>query len=121
MADSIPDEVKTERLRILMDRQREIQREHYARHLGQVQMCMVESHNAARGQVVGRSSQNKTVNFSLGTQLGTEFAQAPVGSYVPVLITKTLPNCLVGEAAGDVEVPAFVPMARAADFVVLNG
>ena len=121
MADSIPDEVKTERLRILMDRQREIQREHYARHLGQVQMCMVESHNAVRGQVVGRSSQNKTVNFSLGTELGTEFAQAPVGSYVPVLITKTLPNCLVGEAAGEVEAPAFVSMARTVDFVVLNG
>ncbi len=64
MADSIPDEVKTERLRILMDRQREIQREHYGRHLGQVQECMVESYNAARGQVVGRSSQNKTVNFT---------------------------------------------------------
>jgi tRNA-2-methylthio-N6-dimethylallyladenosine synthase len=117
MSDSIPDEVKTERLRILMDRQREIQREHYARHLGQVQMCMVESHNEARGQVVGRSSQNKTVNFSLGS----EFVQAPVGSYVPVLITKTLPNCLVGEAAGEVEAPTFVPMARTADFVVLNG
>ena len=42
MADSIPDEVKTERLRILMDRQREIQREHYARHLGQMQEVMVE-------------------------------------------------------------------------------
>src|ERR1700728_3434484 len=63
MPDSIPDEVKTERLRILMDRQREIQRDHYGRHLGEVQECMVESYNAARGQVVGRSSQNKTVNF----------------------------------------------------------
>jgi len=59
MADSIPDEVKSERLRILMDRQREIQREHYGRHLGQVQECMVESYNTVRGQVVGRSSQNK--------------------------------------------------------------
>ncbi len=34
MPDSISDEVKIERLRILNDRQREIQREHYARHLG---------------------------------------------------------------------------------------
>ena len=119
MMDSIPDEVKTERLRILMDRQREIQREHYARHLGQVQACMVEGYNEARGQVIGRSSQNKTVNFSVAP-VGGEFVAPPMGSYVPVLITKTLPNCLVGEAAGDVEAPAFMPMARRADFVVLN-
>src|SRR5271154_4341554 len=98
MADSIPDEVKSERLRILMDRQREIQREHYGRHLGQVQECMVESYNPARGQVVGRSSQNKTVNF---TTAQIAQAQPPVGSYVPVRITQTLPNCLVGEAMVD--------------------
>ncbi len=116
MSDSIPDEVKTERLRILMDRQREIQREHYARHLGQVQDVMVEGLNAARGQVIGRSSQNKTVNFT-----ASEGSEPPVGSYVPVRITKTLPNCLVGEAAGEVEAPVFVPTVRMTDFVVLNG
>jgi tRNA-2-methylthio-N6-dimethylallyladenosine synthase len=118
MADSIPDEVKTERLKILMDRQREIQREHYGRHLGQVQECMVESYNPARGQVVGRSSQNKTVNF---TTAQIAQAQPPVGSYVPVRITQTLPNCLVGEAIRDsAELAAFVPVTRAVDFVVLN-
>ncbi len=117
MADSIPDAVKTERLRILMDRQREIQREHYGRHLGQVQECMVESHNPARCQVVGRSSQNKTVNFTTA-QLAS---QPPVGSYVPVRITQTLPNCLVGEAMADsAEAAAFVPVARIPQFVVLN-
>ena len=115
MADSIPDEVKTERLRILNDRQREIQREHYGRHLGQVQECMVEGYNPARGQIIGRSTQNKTVNFTMG-----EREQPPVGSYVPVRITKTLPNCLVGEAAGDFEGAAFVSAARVSDFVVLS-
>jgi tRNA-2-methylthio-N6-dimethylallyladenosine synthase len=118
MADSIPDEVKTERLRILMDRQREIQREHYRRHLGQVQECMVESYNLSRNQVVGRSSQNKTVNF---TTAQIAQAQPPVGSYVPVRITQTLPNCLVGEAIVDsAEAAAFVPMPRVPQFVVLN-
>jgi tRNA-2-methylthio-N6-dimethylallyladenosine synthase len=40
---------------------------------------------------------------------------------VPVRITQTLPNCLVGEAMADsAEVAAFVPMARASHFVVLN-
>jgi tRNA-2-methylthio-N6-dimethylallyladenosine synthase len=43
-----------------------------------------------------------------------------VGSYVPVRITQTLPNCLVGEAIGDAVGAAFVPEARAVDFVVLN-
>jgi tRNA-2-methylthio-N6-dimethylallyladenosine synthase len=48
----------------------------------------------------------------------------PIGSYLPVRITKTLPNCLVGEAleAGDGTSSAmfFVPMARKPQFVVLN-
>jgi tRNA-2-methylthio-N6-dimethylallyladenosine synthase len=118
MVDSIPEDVKTERLRILMDRQREIQREHYGRHLGEVQECMVESYNAARGQVVGRSSQNKTVNF---VAAGTT---PPIGGYVPVRITQTLPNCLVGEALaagpGVPEEMFFVPAERKAQFVVLN-
>jgi tRNA-2-methylthio-N6-dimethylallyladenosine synthase len=76
---------------------------------------MVEGYNPARGQIIGRSSQNKTVNFTMG-----EREQPPVGSYVPVWITKTLPNCLVGEAAGDFEASAFVPTAKVPDFVVLN-
>ncbi len=112
MADSIPDAVKSERLRILMDRQREIQREHYGRHLGQVVEAMVEGYNEARGQVVGRSTQNKTINFTASGE------RPPQGSYVDVRITQTLPNSLVGEALMNA-VP-FVPVRRAADFVVLN-
>jgi tRNA-2-methylthio-N6-dimethylallyladenosine synthase len=117
MADSIPDEVKSERLKILMDRQREIQREHYGRHLGEVQEIMVESYNPSRNQVVGRSSQNKTVNFSTAQIVQ---AQPPVGSYLPVRITQTLPNCLVGEAIADADPLPFVAVQRASDFVVLN-
>src|SRR5271156_1274198 len=64
MADSIPDEVKVERLQRLLDRQRELQRIGYERHLGEVMEVMVEGHNRQRGQVIGRSSQNKTVNFT---------------------------------------------------------
>src|SRR5271169_3640282 len=116
MADSIPDEVKTERLRILMDRQREIQREHYGRHLGEIQEVMVESYNPTRNQVVGRSTQNKTINFTTAQIAQT---QPPVGSYVPVRITQTLPNCLVGEAMADAEAVPLVSMRPVADFVVL--
>ena len=54
---------------------------------------MVEGHNPARGQVNGRSSQNKPVNFTWGQPI----APAP-GSYVQVRITAAHPNSLVGEA-----------------------
>lgn len=93
MIDSIAEEQKSARLQSLLDRQREIQRVNYANHLGEVMEVMVEGHNPARGQVVGRSSQNKTVNFTTTQPI----LPAP-GSYLHVKITKTLPNSLVGEA-----------------------
>ncbi len=92
MADSIPEEQKSERLRILLERQREIQRANYEKHVGQVLETMVEGVNTARGQVVGRTSQNKTLNFTTAQPI----APAP-GAYVPVLVTKAYPNSLVGE------------------------
>jgi tRNA-2-methylthio-N6-dimethylallyladenosine synthase len=82
-----------QRLKILNDRQREIQREHYGRHLGQTMDVMVENYNTARNQVVGRSSQNKTVNFTTAQPI-----LPAIGNYINVHITQTLPNCLVGEA-----------------------
>jgi len=94
MADSIPDEEKSRRLQVLLERQREVQRKSYARHLGQSMEVMVEGHNHARGQVVGRSSQNKTVNFTTGQPI-----LPAMGSYLAVTITQTFPNSLVGEAA----------------------
>jgi tRNA-2-methylthio-N6-dimethylallyladenosine synthase len=93
MADSMPDEEKARRLQVLLDRQREVQRKSYARHLGEVMVVMVEGHNPARGQVVGRSSQNKTVNFTVGQPI-----LPAMGNYLSVRITQTFPNSLVGEA-----------------------
>jgi tRNA-2-methylthio-N6-dimethylallyladenosine synthase len=117
MPDSIPDSVKDERLRILNNRQREIQREHYARHLDQVVEVMVESYNPNRNQVVGRSSQNKTVNFTTAELT----SKPPIGSYLSVRITQTLPNCLVGEALPlSPDTATFLPVNRVPHFVVLN-
>lgn len=93
MIDSIPDEEKARRLQVLLERQREIQRVNYAKHLGQTVEVMVEGFNPARGQVVGRSSQNKPVNFSCAQAI----APAP-GTYLNVRITTTHPNSLVGQA-----------------------
>jgi tRNA-2-methylthio-N6-dimethylallyladenosine synthase len=93
MIDSIPEAEKARRLQVVLDRQREIQRVNYAKHLGQVMEVMVEGANPARGQVIGRSSQNKPVNFTCSQVI----APAP-GNYIRVKITATHPNSLVGEA-----------------------
>ncbi|MGH9570700.1 MAG: TRAM domain-containing protein, partial [Candidatus Angelobacter sp.] len=53
---------------------------------------MVEGQNKTRGQIIGRTSQNITLNFT--AKQGTDPA---VGSYVNVLVTKSFPNSLVGE------------------------
>jgi tRNA-2-methylthio-N6-dimethylallyladenosine synthase len=93
MIDSIPEAEKATRLQVLLDRQREIQRHNYAKHLGQVMEVMVERTNPAWGQISGRSSQNKPVNFTDPRPI----APAP-GSYVQVKISGAFPNSLIGEA-----------------------
>ncbi len=93
MADSLSDEVKSARLKVLLDRQREIQRVNYDRHRDQVMELMIESHNTLRNQVVGRSTQNKTVNFTTAQPI-----LPAIGSYQSVRITQAFPNSLLGEA-----------------------
>jgi len=94
-ADSIPDDEKSRRLQVLMEHQRELQRVSYRRHVGQVLEVMLEGKNAARGQLIGRTSQNKTLNFTTN-----DLPEPQTGAYVPVLVTQALPNSLVGELAG---------------------
>jgi tRNA-2-methylthio-N6-dimethylallyladenosine synthase len=93
MADSIPEEEKNRRLQILLDHQREIQKLRYANHLGEILEIAVEGHNSQRGQVIGRSSQNITVNFTVLSPI----LPAP-GNYLPVQITQSFPNSLLGQA-----------------------
>ena len=45
MIDSIPDAEKSKRLQVLLDRQREIQRINYSKHIGEVMEVMVEGQN----------------------------------------------------------------------------
>lgn len=93
MADSIGDQEKSERLQVLLNRQREIQRPIYAKQIGEIVEVMVEGYNKVRGQVIGRSSQNKTVNF-----LPAHPVLPVAGNYLPVRITDSFPNSLVGQA-----------------------
>jgi tRNA-2-methylthio-N6-dimethylallyladenosine synthase len=91
-ADSIPDGEKSRRLQILQEHQREIQRAGYRRHIGCVLEVMVEGKNPARGQIIGRTSQNKTLNFTAGDN-----GEPKIGDYVNVRVTQSFPNSLLGE------------------------
>ena len=91
MIDSIADEEKSERLLILQERQREIQRANYERRVGKIFEVMVEGRNEARGQTIGRTSQNITLNFTASSVV------PEVGTYANVLVTKSFPNSLVGQ------------------------
>jgi tRNA-2-methylthio-N6-dimethylallyladenosine synthase len=89
--DSIAEEEKSRRLQILQERQRELQRARYKRHLGQVIEVMVEGKNSARGQMMGRTSQNKTLNFVAPER------EPRIGEYVQVEVTQAFPNSLLGK------------------------
>ena len=90
--DAIPDQEKSRRLEVLMSRQREIQITRYKRYIGETLEVMVEGKNEARKQWIGRTSHNKTLNF---TAPDTSIPQ--VGSYVKVKATQSFPNSLLGE------------------------
>jgi tRNA-2-methylthio-N6-dimethylallyladenosine synthase len=93
MIDSVPEAEKAQRLQVLLERQREIQRINYSKHIGEILEVMVEGVNSSRAQIAGRSSQNKPVNFEWSQPI----APAP-GSYLRVKITGAYPNSLVGQA-----------------------
>jgi tRNA-2-methylthio-N6-dimethylallyladenosine synthase len=90
--DAIPDQEKSRRLEVLMSRQKELQITRYKKYIGDILEVMVEGRNEARKQWIGRTSHNKTLNF---TAPDTSVPQ--VGSYVNVRATQSFPNSLLGE------------------------
>src|SRR5579862_3610122 len=92
LEDAIPEEEKSRRLEVLMARQREIQIASYKKYVGTQCEVMVEGRNEARGQWVGRTSHNKTLNFT-----APNGALLSSGQYAQVLVTRSFPNSLVGE------------------------
>src|SRR6266566_4067983 len=78
MDDAIPDQEKSRRLAVLLEKQRAIQQATYQKHLGKKLVVMVEGKNEARKQWIGRTSQNKTLNFTAAD------SNLELGSYVPV-------------------------------------
>ena len=90
--DAIPDQEKARRLEVLMSHQKEIQIANYRRYIGETLEVMVEGKNDARKQFVGRTSHNKTLNFTAPDTYAPE-----IGTYVNVKATQSFPNSLLGE------------------------
>jgi tRNA-2-methylthio-N6-dimethylallyladenosine synthase len=92
LEDAIPEEEKSRRLEALMQRQKEIQIARYKKYIGTIQEVMVEAKNESRNQWIGRTSQNKTLNFT-----APETSRPQIGTYVNVRATQSFPNSLLGE------------------------
>jgi tRNA-2-methylthio-N6-dimethylallyladenosine synthase len=90
--DALPEEEKSRRLEVMMGLQKQIQTARYAKYVGRSLQVMVEGRNESRGQWIGRTSQNKTLNFTASGSCTPK-----VGSYTQVLVTRSFPNSLVGE------------------------
>jgi tRNA-2-methylthio-N6-dimethylallyladenosine synthase len=91
--DHIPEEEKSRRLAIVQEHQRAIQIRLNAKYVGQIAEVHVEGFNKATGQWIGRTSQNKTLNFQHGVQTA-----GMMGSYLPVIVTRAGANSLIGES-----------------------
>jgi tRNA-2-methylthio-N6-dimethylallyladenosine synthase len=94
LSDQIPDEEKGRRLTILQEKQRGIQIRRNAEYVGLVEEVMVEGFHKSTGQWIGRTSQNKTLNFTTPEPVSDTL----IGRYLPVRVLRAGPNSLVGES-----------------------
>jgi tRNA-2-methylthio-N6-dimethylallyladenosine synthase len=92
--DHIPEEEKQRRLVILQEKQRAIQIRRNAELIGSVREVLVEGRNQALEQWIGRTSDNRTLNFTGAGANGPSL----LGKYVSVRVTRSGPNSLVGES-----------------------
>ena len=98
--DHIPEEEKTRRLMVLQEQQRATQLRRNAGCVGTTQEVHVEGYNLATRQWIGRTSQNKTLNFHDPDLPSPGGGNTLVGRYLDVLVTRSGPNSLAGERAG---------------------
>ncbi len=91
--DHIPEEEKTRRFLMLQERQRAMQIRQNAESLGSLEEVLVEGWNGNTNQWVGRTSQNRTLNFVHPAGQAANL----LGRYAQARITRTG----VGAAAGE--------------------
>ena len=88
LPDDVPETEKSRRLTLLQERQREIQYERNSAYVGRREEVLVESNARSRVRLVGRTTDNKIVNFDGPDEL--------IGSFTLVEITGFGPNSLKG-------------------------
>ncbi len=86
--DSVPEEEKGRRLTILQERQRQIQIRRNQELVGQEFEALIEGFQPRSGQAVGRTTNNRVINFP--------GEPGWVGQYINVRVTAAGPNSLVG-------------------------
>lgn len=90
LADDTPAAIKQERFDRMLVLQNEISRLAWAQDVGQVRDVLVEGESKqGRGQLFGRTTWNRIVNFSGPPEL--------IGQVVPVRVTKSYRNSQLGE------------------------
>ncbi len=98
--DTIPTDVKKQRLQIMQDRLRELETAYSVAMVGSIQRVLVERDSQrGDGQLAGRTENNRVVNFEGDPRL--------IGEFVDVTITEGLVNSLRGELVAS-SVPAGV-------------
>ena len=98
LADHLPEEEKTRRLTIVQERQRAIQIRRNSELVGRVEETMVEGYNNATEQWIGRTAQNRTLNFTHAGIPRPQAGETLEGRYLPVRVTRAGPNSLAGTA-----------------------
>jgi tRNA-2-methylthio-N6-dimethylallyladenosine synthase len=98
MEDKVPEEEKTRRIMIVQEKQRAIQIRRNSDLIGTVEEVLVEGRNDALGQWIGRTSQNRTLNFTHRDAV----SEPLTGKYLPVQVTRAGPNSLAGESVPSV-------------------
>jgi tRNA-2-methylthio-N6-dimethylallyladenosine synthase len=105
LEEHIPEEEKTRRWTVLQEHQRALQMHRNARYVGTVREVHVEGFNVATGQWIGRTSQNKTLNFGCSELPAPLEGRSLVGEYLDVLVTRAGPNSLAGEHVSGTSLP----------------
>jgi tRNA-2-methylthio-N6-dimethylallyladenosine synthase len=90
MADPVSEAEKSRRLRVLQERQKDIQTARNEKLIGGLFEVLVESAARRENQWAGRTSSNRTVNIASSHS-------ALLGEYINVRITSAGPNSLMGE------------------------
>jgi tRNA-2-methylthio-N6-dimethylallyladenosine synthase len=92
LEDHISEDEKARRLAIVNEKQRAIQIRRNSELIGTVEEVHVEGRHHSLEQWIGRTSQNRILNFSTAGDANL------TGTYLPVRVTRAGPNSLVGES-----------------------